>query len=88
MALEEGEVLAKVEELLARASADSDFEARLARDPWGTAETEGLTRGDTAAALSLPADATDDEVAAALRVHVARTDWGRQLPDELLDEVP
>jgi hypothetical protein len=88
MALEEGEVLAKVEELLARASADSDFEAQLARDPWGTAETEGITRADTAAALSLPADATDDEVAEALRARVAQTDWGRKLPDEILDEVP
>jgi hypothetical protein len=87
MASEE-EVLSKVREVTERALEDTEFEARLAEDPWGVAATYGFTREDAATALGLEPSAPDAEVAEALKKRVARTDWGRELPDEVLDTIP
>jgi hypothetical protein len=84
----EDEVLGKVRKVTELALEDTEFEARLAEDPWGVAATYGFTREDAATALGLDPSAPDAEVAEALRERVARTDWGRELPDVVLDSIP
>jgi hypothetical protein len=85
---EERVVLEKVRMVVDRALEDPEFEQRLSEDPWGTAETVGLSREEAVTALGLEPESSDRDIGEVLRDRVTQTNWGRGLPDEILDRIP